>query len=100
MLVSSPGRQPRIGVIGVREGSRIVGIAGRNCLAPRTFRTGQRVGPQAEPFIANQAPDLRGGGHQRIAHRDLRVFTIPEQALAVAEQLVAAGIKELRKRVR
>jgi hypothetical protein len=37
---------------------------------------------------------------QCIADRDLRVFTIPEQAPAVAEQLVAVGVKELRERVR
>jgi hypothetical protein len=29
----------------------------------------------------------------------LRFFAIPEQAPAVAEQLVAVGIKELRERV-
>jgi hypothetical protein len=73
---------------------------GRNRLAPQTFRTGQRIEPQAEPFIANHEPDLRGSDHQRIAHRDLRVFAIPEQAPAVAEQLVAAGVKEIRERIR
>jgi hypothetical protein len=43
---------------------------------------------------------LRGSDHQRIAHRDLRVFAIPEQAPAVAEQLVAVGVKEIRERIR
>jgi hypothetical protein len=56
--------------------------------------------PQAEPFVANQAADLRGSDHQRIAHRDLRVFAIPERAPAGAEQLVALGVKELRERIR
>ena len=59
-----------------------------------------RIEPQAEPFIANQEPDSRGSDHQHIAHRDLRIFAIPEQAPAVAEQLVAVGVKELRERIR
>jgi hypothetical protein len=67
-----PGHQPRIGVIGVREGRRFVGIAGRNRLAPKTFRTGQRVERQAEPFIANQAP-ICAVATTSASHRDLRV---------------------------
>ena len=56
--------------------------------------------PQAEPFVANQAADLRGTDYQRIAHRDLRVFAIPEQVPAVAEQLVAVNVEEIRERIR
>jgi hypothetical protein len=39
---------------------------------------------------------LRDSDHQRIAHRDLRGFAIPEQATAVAEAPVAVGAEEFR----
>lgn len=47
----------------------------------------------------NQAPGLRSSDHQRAAHRDSRVFAIPEQAPAVAEQPVAVSVKEFRERI-
>jgi len=58
----------------------------------------QGVRPRPEPFIASRAPGLLGGD-QRIAHRDLCVFAIPQQAPAEAEEPVAVGAGEIPKRV-
>jgi hypothetical protein len=44
-------------------------------------------------------PDLRNSDRQRIAHRDLRVFAILEQAPAVAEEPVTVDVKEFGERV-
>jgi hypothetical protein len=94
-----PGHQPGIGVTVVRAGRRLIGIGGRNRLASATFPASQGIEPQAEPFVAKQAPDLRGPHHQRVTHRDLRILAIPEQAPAVAEEPVAVGVEEFWERI-
>ena len=75
-----PGQQPRIGILPLRLDGWLVCVAGRNRGTQTTFGPRQAVKPRAEPFIANQAPGMRGGDDQRIAHRDLGVFAIPQQA--------------------
>jgi len=94
-----PGHQPPIGVMLVLACERLVGFRGGNRGAPAAFAPGQGVKPRAEPLRAGQASGLPGGDNHCVAHRRLRIFPIPEQEPAIAEQAVPICVDETGERI-